>query len=135
MSNFVPGNYDLRTALIFCYHLKKTAAESHRMLVEAYGEHALRKSQCFEWFKKFRSGKFDVRNEERGTWNVIYYELLKPGETVNTERYRQQMIDLNQALREKRPEYQKRQHKVILLHDNAPSHTPKLVKESIEAFS
>ena len=50
---------------------------------------------------------------------VIYYELLKPGGTVNTERYRQQMIYLNQALREKRLEYQKRQHKVILLHDNA----------------
>ena len=66
MSNFVPGNYDLRTALIFCYHLKKTAAESHRMLVEAYSEHALGKSQCFEWFKKFRSGNFDARNEERG---------------------------------------------------------------------
>ena len=66
MSNFLPGNYDLRTALIFCYHLKKTAAESHRMLVEAYGEHALGKSQCFEWFKKFRSGNFDARNEERG---------------------------------------------------------------------
>ena len=101
MSNFVPGNYDLRTALIFCYHLKKTAAESHRMLVEAYGEHALYKSQSFEWFKKFSSGNFDVRNEERGTWYVIYYELLKPVETVNTERFRQQMIDLNQALREK----------------------------------
>ncbi|EFN85010.1 Histone-lysine N-methyltransferase SETMAR, partial [Harpegnathos saltator] len=54
---------------------------------------------------------------------------------VNTEHYRQQMIDLNQALREKRPEYQKRQHKVILLHDNAPSVTAKLVKETIEAFS
>ena len=67
MSNFVPGNYDLRTALIFCYHLKKTAAESHRILVEAYGEHALGKSQCFEWFKKFRSGNFDVRNEECGS--------------------------------------------------------------------
>ena len=67
MSNFVPGNYDLRTALIFCYHLKKTAAESHRMLVETYDEHALGKSQCFEWFKKFRSGNFDVRNEERGS--------------------------------------------------------------------
>ena len=66
---------------------------------------------------------------------VIYYELLKPGKTVNTERYRQQMIDLDQALREKRPEYQKRQHKVILLHDNAPSHTAKLVKETIKAFS
>ena len=141
MSNFVPGNYDLRTALIFSYHLKKTAAESHqlqnrcRMLVEAYGEHALGKSQCFEWFKKFRSGNFDVRNEERGTWNLIYYELLKPGKTVNTERYRQQMIDLNQALREKRSEYQKRQQKVILLHDNAPSQTAKPVEETIEAFS
>ena len=67
--------------------------------------------------------------------SVIYYELLKPGETVNTERYRQQMIDLKQALREKRPEYQKRQHKVILLHDSAPSHTAKPVKETIEAFS
>ena len=45
------------------------------------------------------------------------------------------MIDLNQAFCEKRPEYQKRQHKVILLHDNAPSHTAKPVKETIEAIS
>ena len=44
------------------------------------------------------------------------------------------MINLNQALCEKRSEYQKRQYKVILLHDNAPSHTAKLVKETIEAF-
>jgi len=44
MSNFVPENYDLRTALIFCYNLKKTAAELHRMLDKAYGEHALGKS-------------------------------------------------------------------------------------------
>ena len=65
---------------------------------------------------------------------VIYYELLKSGETVNTERYRQQKINLNQALCEKGPKYQKRQHKVILLHDNAPLHTAKLVKETIEAF-
>ena len=96
MSSFVHTNYDLRTALVFCYHLKKTAAESHRMLVQAYGEHALGKTQCFEWFKKFKSGNFDVRNEDRGKppkkfedWDqkdVIYYELLKPGETVNTNR-------------------------------------------------
>jgi len=35
------------------------------MLAEAYNEHALGKSQCFEWFKKFRNGDFDMRNEER----------------------------------------------------------------------
>ena len=123
MSSFVPTNYNLRTALVFCYHLKKTAAESHRMLVKAYDEHALGKTQCFEWFKKFKSGNFDVRNEDRGKppkkyvwWDqkgVIYYELLKPGETVNTNRYQQQMIDLNRKLQEKRPDYRRRQHKVI----------------------
>ena len=145
MSSLLPTNYDLRTALVFCYHLKKTAAESHRMLVEAYGEHALGKTQCFELFKKFKSGNFDVRNEDRRKppkkfkdWDqkwVIYYELLKPGETVNTNRYQQQMIDLNRALQEKRPNYRRRQHKVIFLHDNAPPHTAKLVKETIETFS
>lgn len=65
---------------------------------------------------------------------VVYYELLKPGETVNTQRYRQQMIDLQQALRKKRPENDQRQHKVIMLHDNAPSHTAKPVKETIATF-
>ncbi|KYN22373.1 hypothetical protein ALC57_05227 [Trachymyrmex cornetzi] len=34
MSNFVPGNYDLRTALIFCYPLKKTAAETFFSTIE-----------------------------------------------------------------------------------------------------
>ena len=45
------------------------------------------------------------------------------------------MIDLNRALQEKRPDYRRRQHKVIFLHDNAPSHTAKRVKETIETFS
>ena len=66
MSSFVPTNYDLRTALVFRYHLQKTAAESHRMLVEAYGEHAVGKTQCFESFEKFKSSNFYVRNEDRG---------------------------------------------------------------------
>lgn len=41
-------------------------AESHRMLVEAYGDHAFSESNCKKWFRKFRDGDFDVRNEERG---------------------------------------------------------------------
>ena len=73
------------------------------MLVEAYSEHVLGRTQCFESFKKFKSGNFYVRNEDRGKspkkfedWDqksVIYYQLLKPGETINTNRYQQQMID------------------------------------------
>ncbi|GFW95342.1 mariner Mos1 transposase [Trichonephila clavipes] len=66
MSNFMPSDHDLRTALTFCYHLKKNAAESHQMLVEAYGGNALSRAQCCRWFEKFQNGDFDVRNEERG---------------------------------------------------------------------
>ncbi|GFV46196.1 mariner Mos1 transposase [Trichonephila clavipes] len=32
----------------------------------------------------------------------IYYELLKPGETVNTDRYKQQLLNLNDSILEKR---------------------------------
>jgi len=32
-------------ALLFCFHLKKSAAEDHRLL-EAYGEHALSETTC-----------------------------------------------------------------------------------------
>jgi len=63
--------------------------------------------------------------------SVIYYELLKPGETVN--RYHQQLIKLHRALREKRPHYRKRHDKLIFLH--APSHTSTMVQIYLEIFN
>jgi len=262
----VPTTYDLRTALVFCYHLKKNAAESQRMLEEAYGDHAPSLATCKRWFQRFKNNDFDVRNEERGrplkkfedtelqeildeddtlsqqemaemlnvdqatisrrlkvmgkiqkcgkwvphelterqqenrkimsemllqrqqrkgflhrivtgdekwiyfenpkrkkSWvdpgqaststakpnrfgkkrmlcvwwdqkGIMYHELLKPGETVNTDRYRQQMINLNHALIEKRPEWARRHGKVILLHDNAPAHKAKPVQDTIKSL-
>src|ERR1700712_3615304 len=64
--------------------------------------------------------------DQRG---VIWFDLLKPGETVTGVRCQQQLADLNRALRQKRPEYQARQHKVIFLDDNAPSHRTKATRE------
>jgi len=55
---------------------------------------------------------------------IIYYELLKPGETVNAH---QQLIKLHRALHEKRPHYRKRHDKLIFLH-NTPSHTLTMVQ-------
>ena len=66
---------------------------------------------------------------------VVYFEVLKPGETVNTDRYRQQIINLNHALIEKRPEWARRHGKVILQNDNAPSHTAKVVKNTLKALN
>ena len=39
-----------------------------------------------------------------GSEGAVDYELLKPGETVTDDRYRQQLIKLSQALKQKRLE-------------------------------
>lgn len=55
----------LREVLLHHFFAKKTAAEAHRLLVECYGQHALSRSQCFEWFQRFKNGDFDVIDKER----------------------------------------------------------------------
>ena len=57
---------------------------------------------------------------------VIYYELLKPNETITGERYRTQLTRLSRALHEKRPQYQQRHEKVI--------HVAKPVKTYLETL-
>ena len=68
-------------------------------------------------------------------WNqkgVLYYELLKPGETINGERYRTQLIRLKRAIAEKRPEYAARHEAIIFHHDNARPHVAIPVKNYLE---
>lgn len=65
---------------------------------------------------------------------VIYFELLKPNETINGDRYRLQLMRLNRALKEKRSQYEERHEKVILLHDNARPHTAKVVQQYLETL-
>ncbi|EFN83548.1 hypothetical protein EAI_06454, partial [Harpegnathos saltator] len=60
----------LREALLFCFNLKKSAAEARRLLEEAYGEHAQSKTTCEDWFKRFRSGDFDTDKEHSGRPNT-----------------------------------------------------------------
>ena len=55
----------LREFLLSHFFAKKTAAESHRLLVELYGKHALAKTHFFEWFQRFKSGDFDIKDKER----------------------------------------------------------------------
>ena len=68
-------------------------------------------------------------------WNqkgVLYYELLKPGETINGERCLTQLIRFKRAIAEKRPEYATRHEAIIFHHENARPHVAIPVKNYLE---
>ncbi|GBM60878.1 hypothetical protein AVEN_49639-1 [Araneus ventricosus] len=54
-----------RVNIKFCFKLCKTATVTHEMLVKVYGVDAVSKKCVFEWFKHFRDGKEDVKDEPR----------------------------------------------------------------------
>ena len=88
-------------------------AKAHRELQEVYGDSVLSEITCCDWIRRFNDGDFDVEDRPRegrpktfeDTY-VIYYELLKPNETITGERFRTQLMRLSQAMREKRPQYE-----------------------------
>ena len=72
MSSFEPNKRHLRALLIYFFNLKKSAAEAHRLLVEAHGEGALSERSCREWFQKLKNGEFDVEDKERSGRPKVY---------------------------------------------------------------
>ena len=50
MSVYEQNSRHLREVLIFCFNMKKSAAEAHRMLSNTYGEAAISERTCREWF-------------------------------------------------------------------------------------
>jgi len=63
MSSFVPEKEHLRHALLFLFNQKKKVVESYRLLVETY-EHAPSIRTCETWFRQFKSGDFDLKDNE-----------------------------------------------------------------------
>ncbi|GFW49590.1 uncharacterized protein TNCV_2843711 [Trichonephila clavipes] len=76
--------------------MKKSAAEAHRILSNTYGEAAISERTCREWFQRFENGDFDVKDQHGIWWDqlgVVYYELLKPTETITGDRYQTQLLN------------------------------------------
>ncbi|GFU75067.1 uncharacterized protein TNCV_3753181 [Trichonephila clavipes] len=96
MSAYEPNSRHLREVLIFCFNMKKSAAKAHRMLSNTYGEAAINERPCREWFQRFKNGDFGVA-DQHGIWRdqlgVVYYELLKPTETIIGDRYQTQLLN------------------------------------------
>jgi len=60
---------------------------------------------------------------------------LKPLETITADSYRQQMIKLDRAVKDKRPQYDGRHDKVILQHDTARPHVVKTVQQNLQVLN
>ena len=62
----MPNSHHLCEVLLRYFISKKTAAESHRILVKVYIEHALSETTCRDWFRRFKSADFYLSNKDRG---------------------------------------------------------------------
>ena len=58
-------NFEQRYAIKFCVKLRETGIETFNKLKQAYGEHALSRSQVFNWFKAFSEGRESIKDEPR----------------------------------------------------------------------
>ena len=58
--------------MVFCLHLKKTVAETYRMLSGTYGEAALNDTTYREWIQRFKSGDFDSEGRNGGGKEKIF---------------------------------------------------------------
>jgi len=65
MSVFELKKRHLWEVLLYFFNVKKFAVESHRLLVEAYGETALIETTCRDWFRRSKSSDFNVEDKER----------------------------------------------------------------------
>lgn len=58
-------SFKQRAAIEFCVKLGKSFTETHQMLQTAYGDDCLSRTQVYEWFKRFESGRETLNDDER----------------------------------------------------------------------
>jgi len=58
-------NLEQRINIKFCVKIGKRASETLALFTVAYGEYAMKKSSVFEWHRRFKEGRGDVRNDPR----------------------------------------------------------------------
>jgi hypothetical protein len=54
-----------RICIKFCFKLGNMAAETHKMLKEAFADNALGLNQTYEWFRHLKNGRMSVDDDER----------------------------------------------------------------------
>ena len=67
-----------RHILLFYFRKRKNASQAHKKLCTVYGDEALKERQCQNWFDKFRSSDFSLKDEKRSGRTVeVDDDLIK----------------------------------------------------------
>jgi hypothetical protein len=53
-----------RVCIKFCLKLGKSAAKTHQMIKQAFGDDALGQTQNYDWFNRFKNGRTSVDDDE-----------------------------------------------------------------------
>ncbi|VDO08452.1 unnamed protein product [Rodentolepis nana] len=54
-----------RHILLYYFRKGKNASQAQKKLCSVYGDEALKERQCRNWFERFRSGDFSLKNSQR----------------------------------------------------------------------
>ena len=103
MSVYEPNSRHLREVLIFCFNMKKSAAEAHRMFSNTYGETAISENTYREWFQRFKNGDFDVEDRHSSGREKIFEDaeleaLLEQDSCQNQEELARSLGVIQQAI-------------------------------------
>jgi len=49
----------------FCFKLGKTSTETWEMLQQAFGDECMSRTQCFEWYSHFKTGRTSIDEDPR----------------------------------------------------------------------
>ncbi|GBP71291.1 Mariner Mos1 transposase [Eumeta japonica] len=90
--------------------LQKSAAEAHRLLVEAYNEAALSERTCREWLQKFKNGDFDVEDKDRSERPKIYEDTELEGLSEEDSYQTQKKLALNLVVTQQAVSQNRSQH-------------------------
>jgi hypothetical protein len=119
-----------RTNIKFCVKIGKSVSKTLALLTLAYGKYTMKKRCVFEWHKRFKEGREDVKDDprsgqpktQRTDANVDRVRTL-----VNQQCYLEVFTSLRECVRRKRPGLWP--DKWILHHDNAPAQDALRVRE------
>jgi transposase len=57
--------HERRVNITFCVNLGKTFTETREMLKQVYGDQCVGRTQCYEWFKRFKGGRKSTDDDPR----------------------------------------------------------------------